>query len=309
MIRHIISAVQFKEPKILNSILDKAEEMEDDYKKGKLRPVLKDKILASVFYEASTRTRFSFESAMIRLGGTVIGTENASEFSSAIKGESLADSIRIIGNYADVIVVRHHKKGASKFASKFSKVPLINAGDGTGEHPTQALIDVYTIRKEKGRLGNLKVALIGDLKYGRTVHSLVYLLAQEKNIELFFVSPEELKMPVTFLNYLKVRGIPFKEVVDLKEIASEADVLYVTRVQKERFKNPRKYEKLKGFYIVNKEIMQLAKKDCTVMHPLPRVDEISPDIDSDPRAAYFRQAENGLYVRMALLDYVLNNKK
>lgn len=304
--KHVIAAEQFKEREMLDKLCSIAVEIENSLKNNQCETIFKGKVMASLFYEPSTRTRLSFESAMIRLGGEVIGTESASHFSSAIKGESLVDSIRIVSKYADVIVLRHPENGAAKKAAEVSSVPIINAGDGDGEHPTQALLDIYTIKKELGRIDNLTVVMIGDLKYGRTVHSLSYLLSQQDNIKIIFVSPPQIKMPEEDLDYLREKGVEFTETEDLKDAAKGADVLYVTRIQKERFENPEDFEKVKNIYVVNKEILGLIKDDAIIMHPLPRVNEISEEVDDDPRAAYFRQAQNGLYVRMALLKMILS---
>ena len=300
---HIIKISQFFDDKLLNSVLNTAMFMED-YSKHK--PVLKSKVLASLFYEPSTRTRFSFEAAMHRLGGSVIGTESASHFSSVTKGETLRDTIRIVSGYADVIILRHPEKGSADIAASVSSVPIINAGDGIGEHPTQALLDVYTIRKELGRNDNLKIAMIGDLLYGRTVHSLTYLLAQMKNVEFFFVSPQILKMPAEIIEYLKSRHIKFIELEDMKAIIPDVDILYVTRIQKERFNDMSQYEAVKNLFIVDRSIVSRMKETARILHPLPRVNEISIEVDNDPRAAYFREARNGLFIRMALLKLVLS---
>ena len=303
-IMHILETQQFKEKEILDRLLNTAAEMERQCREGTVKGGLGGKSLANIFYERSTRTRLSFETAMLRLGGTVIGTESASHFSSAIKGESLPDTIKIISQYADMIVLRHPKEGSAKIAAQSSSVPIINAGDGSGQHPTQALLDVYTIYKELGRLDDLNVAMVGDLLYGRTVHSLTYLLAHRNNIKLHFVSPEQLRMPKDIIQYLKDKGIEFEQTSNLKEVAEKVDVLYVTRIQKERFRTVEEYEKMKGIYVIDKNLMNLIKTKAIVMHPLPRVNEIDPSVDYDPRAAYFRQAENGLYVRMALLKMI-----
>jgi len=310
---HVIHAKQFKEREVLEAVLSLADRMEGMVKSGRpdstllLSPKDGKRIIATLFYEPSTRTRLSFESAMIRLGGQVLGTESASQFSSAIKGETLADSIRIVSNYVDAIVIRHPREGSARAASEVASVPVINAGDGVGQHPTQALLDMYTIRKETGRLDNLRIGMVGDLLYGRTVHSLTYLLSQRKGIEMIFISPEQLKMPQDIMEYLTdEKGMRVRETTELKEAAGEVDILYVTRIQKERFRSLEEYNKLKGCYIINREILNLMNKDAVIMHPLPRVDEISPEVDSDPRAAYFREAENGLYVRMALLKMIID---
>jgi len=259
-----------------------------------------------VFYEPSTRTRLSFESAMMRLGGRVISTENAREFSSAAKGETLEDTIRIVDGYADVIVLRHYESGAAERAARVSSVPIINAGDGPGQHPTQALLDLYTIEKELGHVDGISIAMVGDLANGRTVRSLCYLLAKYKDVKMYFVAPDVVRMRDDIKEYLKRHRIPFYEEEDLKEVASKVDVIYQTRIQKERFGDRiEDYERARGVYIINHEILDAMKPDAIIMHPLPRVDEIAPEVDEDPRAAYFRQAQNGLYIRMALLKMVL----
>jgi aspartate carbamoyltransferase catalytic subunit len=311
-LNHIIEVQQFKDRKLLEEIFSLAKKMElaekrGNYNKLTLSQKPRKKILATLFYEPSTRTRLSFESAMIKLGGEVISTENASSFSSVAKGESLIDTIRTISFYADIIVLRHYQEGSSKIAAKVSKVPIINAGDGTGQHPTQALLDLYTIKKELGRIDNLKVGLVGDLLYGRTVHSLVYLLSQQKGIKFYFISPEKIKMPRNIINYLKEKKkISFEETTDLKKVAPKVDILYVTRIQKERFRNIEDYNRLRGSYLIDKNILSLMKKEAKILHPLPRVDEISVEVDKDPRAIYFKQVNNGLYLRMALLKMILD---
>jgi len=310
-LHHLIEVKQFKERNLLEEIFSLAKEMEladkkGDYSKISLSHIPRKKILASLFYEPSTRTRLSFESAMLRLGGEVITTENAPTFSSVTKGESLIDTIRVTSSYADVIVLRHYEEGSSKIASEVSSVPIINAGDGTGQHPTQTLLDIYTIQKELGRTDNLEIGLVGDLLYGRTVHSLTYLLAQQQGIKFYFVSPEEIKMPRDIIHYLEEeQKVPFEETTDLKEVASKVDILYVTRIQKERFRNVEDYNRMKGVYVIDKKILSLMKETARILHPLPRVDEIAIEVDNDPRATYFRQVENGLYVRMALLKMIL----
>ncbi len=306
--KHIISAKQFKDPVILERVLAMTGHIETSLRNGTLGEPLRGKVMASLFYEPSTRTRLSFESAMLRLGGQVIGTESAGHFSSVTKGESLKDTIKIIGQYADVIVLRHYEEGSAEIASNVSPIPIINAGDGPGQHPTQALLDMYTIQKELGRIDRLKVAFVGDLMYGRTVHSLAYLLAQRHDIELFFVSPEELKVSRDFIHHLDTREVSYLETMDLIPLINEVDVLYVTRVQKERFRSVEDYEKVKDNFIVDGSTLNLMKKNSIVMHPLPRVHELKEEVDNDKRAAYFRQAQNGLYVRMALLTMLLNGK-
>ncbi|HZT95323.1 MAG TPA: aspartate carbamoyltransferase [Chloroflexota bacterium] len=264
--------------------------------------LLQGRIMASLFYEESTRTRFSFESAMHKLGGAVISTENARQFSSVSKGETLEDTIRIINGYADVIVLRHYESGSAKRASEVSNVPVINAGDGTGQHPTQALLDLYTIVKELGHIDGITIAVVGDLANGRTVRSLCYLLAKYRDVRILMVAPDVVRMREDIKGYLARRNVTFAEESDLASVAPEVDVLYQTRIQKERFGDRQaEYEKARGVYVVTPATLELMRKDAIVMHPLPRVDEIDPAVDDDPRAAYFRQAQNGLYIRMALL--------
>ncbi|BDA43342.1 Aspartate carbamoyltransferase, chloroplastic [Coccomyxa sp. Obi] len=267
---------------------------------------LEGRIMSTLFYEPSTRTRLSFESAMARLGGTVLSTESAGEFSSAAKGETLQDTIRTVEGYADVIVLRHFQAGSSMTAASVASIPIINAGDGPGQHPTQALLDVYTIQREIGRLDNLRIGLVGDLANGRTVRSLAYLLSMYKGIKFYFVAPDVVRMQADIKEFLTGRNIEWEEVDDLAQVAGDVDVLYQTRIQKERFQDrPQDYEAARGKYIIDKETMKVLRKDAVIMHPLPRVDEIKPEVDSDPRAAYFRQTKNGLYIRMALLKLAL----
>ncbi len=302
-LKHIVEAQQF-DRNLLEEVFDTAEEME---KVAHQEKVLTNKIMITLFYEPSTRTRLSFEAAMIKLGGSVISTENARSFSSAAKGETLEDTIRVLNGYGDVIVLRHYEQGAAKRASLVSDIPIINAGDGAGQHPTQALLDLYTIRKELSKIDGIKIAMVGDLANGRTVRSLSYLLGKYEGVKIYFVSPPNVKMKDDIKDYLKRHNVPFEENDDLIEVAKEVDVIYQTRIQRERFLSPEEYEKAKGIYIIDKKVMKVMKKDAIVMHPLPRVDEISYEVDSDPRAAYFRQAHNGLYVRMALLKLILED--
>lgn len=261
--------------------------------------------LATIFYEPSTRTRLSFETAMHRLGGNVISTENAREFSSAIKGETLEDTIRIVNGYADAIVIRHHEQGAAHRAAAVSSVPILNAGDGPGEHPTQALLDLYTIGHELGRIDNLRVALVGDLRYGRTARSLARLMMLTTGSEMVFVAPEVVPMGDDVRRELDVAGIPYHDEPDLDAVLPHVDVVYQTRVQKERFASEEEYNAAIGQYVIDAEAMRLLNPNAIVMHPLPRVNEIAEEVDADPRAAYFRQAHNGVYIRMALLEHVL----
>jgi aspartate carbamoyltransferase catalytic subunit len=283
----------------------------DEFRSDKFsRNNLNGKILATLFYEPSTRTRLSFESAMLKLGGSILSTENAKEFSSAIKGETIEDTIRVLEKYADCIVLRHYEEGIAKKAAKVSSIPLINAGDGKGQHPTQALLDLYTIYRELGKVESIKIAMVGDLASGRTVRSLCYLLGKFKNNEIIFISPEHLKIKEDIKNYLSKHNISFKEEINLDKILPEVDIVYMTRLQKERI-TLSEYEKAKGKYVINKNNFFLLKKSARIMHPLPKIDEIQLDLETeseDARVAYFRQAENGLYIRMALLDYLINNK-
>ncbi|TYH21112.1 hypothetical protein ES288_A04G016600v1 [Gossypium darwinii] len=262
--------------------------------------------MATLFYEPSTRTRLSFESAMKRLGGEVLTTENAREFSSAAKGETLEDTIRTVEGYSDIIVMRHFESGAAKRAAATAGIPIINAGDGPGQHPTQALLDVYTIEREIGKLDGIRVGLVGDLANGRTVRSLAYLLAEYQDVKIYFVSPDVVKMKDDIKKYLTRRGVEWEESGDLMEVASKCDVVYQTRIQRERFgERIDLYEEARGKYIVDENVLKVMQSHAVVMHPLPRLDEITVDVDADPRAAYFRQAKNGLYIRMALLKLLL----
>ena len=266
------------------------------------------KKLATLFYEPSTRTRLSFEAAMLELGGNVLGFSSANS-SSASKGESLADTIRVVSGYADIIALRHPKEGAALVAASSSEVPIINAGDGGHSHPTQTLTDLLTIKCEKGRLDNLTIGVCGDLKFGRTVHSLIKAMSRYKNIKFVLISPKELKTPDYIKeNVLEKNKIEYVETNDIEEYLSKLDILYMTRVQKERFFNEDDYVRLKDYYILNKEKLEKAKKDLCIMHPLPRVNEISTDVDEDPRACYFKQAKYGKFIRMALILKLLEIK-
>lgn len=302
--KDIISVKQFSRTD-LEYIFGVAHEMRGMVERVGTFDLLKGKILANLFYEPSTRTSSSFTAAMERLGGSVIPI-NEVKYSSVTKGESLSDTVRTLECYADVLVLRHPETGSAAIAAKAARKPVINAGDGTGEHPTQALLDTFTIFEElgAGQVDGMTVTMLGDLKYGRTVHSLARLLSLFK-VRLNYVSPDILKMPKEVMDEVGAQGIPQAEFNTLEKVLPETDVLYVTRVQKERFENPEDYEKVKGAYVIDPEIMQAAKQEMIVMHPLPRVTEISMDFDDDPRAAYFRQMEYGLYVRMALLAMVL----
>ena len=298
----ILSVKQF-DRELLEYILSVADEMRALVRRFGKANLLEGKILANLFYEPSTRTSSSFQAAMLRLGGRVIAI-NEVKYSSVTKGESLPDTIRTLESYADLIVIRHPEVGSAATAAKSGRKPVINAGDGTGEHPTQALLDLYTISDELKRIDGLKVAMLGDLKYGRTVHSLTRLLTNF-DAEFAFVAPDLLRMPDYILNELKADGHTYGEFDDVHDIIADVDVLYVTRVQRERFADPDDYERVKDFFVVDPELMAKAKQDMIVMHPLPRVYEIDTRVDDDPRAAYFRQMENGVYMRMALLAAVL----
>jgi aspartate carbamoyltransferase catalytic subunit len=266
---------------------------------------LRGRILATLFFEPSTRTRFSFEAAMQKLGGGVLTAENARTNSSATKGESISDTVRVVSAYANVIAIRHYEEGAAEAASKISPVPIINAGDGSGEHPTQALADIYTIKKELGWLNGLRVALVGDLLYGRTIHSLLPMLSLYSGLTIDLISPSQLRLPLRYREYLTEKGIPFHEGEKLEGVIEQADVAYITRVQSERFASREEYDAVKDVYVIDAEMANRMKPEAIIMHALPRVNEISPDVDSNARAAYFRQAKNGLYIRMALLKYLL----
>lgn len=299
----IISVDQFDRDK-LAYLFARAREMRELVERVGSCDLLKSAVLACLFYEPSTRTSASFIAAMERLGGSVIPITQGVQFSSVSKGESLPDTVRTLEQYADLIVLRHPEIGSSQQAAAAARVPVINAGDGTGEHPTQALLDLFTIREELGRIDGLKVAMVGDLRYGRTVHSLTRLLMQY-DVSLRYVSPEILRLPMALMNQLIDRGIKVRETHDIADVIENADVLYVTRVQKERFSDPAQYEHVKDYFKVTPETMRQAKSTMALLHPLPRVGEIDPAVDSDPRAAYFRQVRNGMYVRMALLAAVL----
>lgn len=303
MTYHVLSARQFDRQK-LDELFEEVRDMEGIVRKGR-STLLSGELMACLFFEPSTRTRFSFESAMHRLGGRVISTDNAAQFSSAIKGETLEDSIRVISSYADVIVLRHHEIGAARRAAAVASVPIINAGDGAGEHPTQALLDIYTIYRELGRLEDLTISMIGDLTYGRTVHSLCYLLANYKKIRILFSGPPQTPIPEAITQYLSDKGVQFDYEPDLRQAARQSDILYQTRVQKERFPSLEIYEQIKGLYQIDTEIVSLMPKHARILHPLPRAGEITVEVDETEQAAYFRQAENGVYVRMALLERCL----
>ena len=303
--RHLIDPLDFTKEET-QKLLDLADRIHDDPEA--YQDVADRKRLATLFYEPSTRTRLSFESAMLRLGGKVLGFPDAG-VSSASKGETVADTIRIISCYADIAAMRHPKEGAPLRASLYSKIPVINAGDGGHSHPTQTLLDMMTIRRRKGRLDNLTIGFCGDLKFGRTVHSLIKSLARYDNVKFVLISPEELRVPYYIINeVLEPRGIPYIETRNLEGALPDLDILYMTRVQRERFFNEEDYIRLRDSYILTAEKLNLAPADMAVLHPLPRVNEITLDVDDDPRAAYFEQAQNGVYVRMALIMTLLGLK-
>jgi aspartate carbamoyltransferase catalytic subunit len=304
-LRHVISARQFDDPEFLLWLFETANQMERDDVFRALTDPLRGRILATLFFEPSTRTRFSFEAAMQKLGGGVLSAENARANSSATKGETISDTIRVVSGYADVIAIRHYEQGIAEAASRISPVPIINAGDGIGEHPTQALADVYTIKKELGRLSGLRVALVGDLLNGRTIHSLLPLLCLYSGVTIDLISPWQLRLPLRYREYLLEKGMTFHESEKLEGVIELADVAYITRVQSERFASVEDYDAVKDVYVVDAELANRLKPEAIIMHALPRVNEISPDVDGNARAAYFKQAKNGLYIRMALLKYLL----
>ncbi len=301
--RHLMSPLDFSVEE-LDRLLDLAGDIQSNPEK--YAHICDGKILATCFYEPSTRTRLSFESAMMHLGGNILGFASA-DSSSAAKGESVSDTIRMISCYADICAMRHPKEGAPMVASSKSSIPVINAGDGGHQHPTQTLTDLLTIRSLKGRLDHLTIGLCGDLKFGRTVHSLINALIRYPGVSFIFISPEELRIPDYIReDVLENNHIPFQEVIRLENVMPKLDLLYMTRVQKERFFNEEDYVRLKDFYILNKEKMESARKDMLVLHPLPRVNEISVEVDDDPRAVYFKQVKFGVYVRMALILTLLD---
>lgn len=300
--KHIVAVEQFDRP-WLETLLAEADVMRELPRDAE---PLRGRVLATIFYEPSTRTRLSFESAMMRLGGNVISTENAREFSSALKGETVEDTVRMVSGYADAIAMRHHEEGALARAIAVADVPILNAGDGPGEHPTQALLDLYTIHHEIGRIDDLRIAMVGDLRYGRTVRSLSLLLRQTNNCHITFVAPPAVAMRDDIKDALDASGVSWNEESDLHAAMESSDVVYQTRIQKERFASEDDYLSVKGTYVITPESMQHLGKEAIVMHPLPRVDEISVEVDDDPRAAYFRQARNGVYVRMALLKQLID---
>lgn len=303
--KDILHGNQFSKEDIA-TILQVAAGLEKDLQSKDSLPLLQGKIMAALFFEPSTRTRLSFETAMLRLGGGVISVASA-ESSSVAKGETVVDTAQTVAQYADVIVMRHPRIGSAKEAADAVSIPVLNGGDGAGQHPTQALQDIYTIQKEVGSLNDLSISLVGDLKNGRTVHALVELMSLFK-ARLFLVSPALLRMPEEISSRLKAKGLAIIETEDMAEAASQSDLVYMTRIQKERFANVSDYEEVKGSYIINAKFLEGLKKKITILHPLPRVDEIHPEVDVYPGAAYFRQVRNGVYVRMALLAMVMGVK-
>jgi aspartate carbamoyltransferase catalytic subunit len=296
--KNLISITDYSKEDYI-TVLDLAEKFE----KNPNQPILTDKVVGSLFFEPSTRTRLSFETAANRLGARVIGFSNPTA-TSLQKGESLHDTIKMVSSYVDIIVMRHHKDGASRYASEVSPVPVINAGDGANQHPTQCLLDLYSIRKTQGKLENLKIAMVGDLKYGRTVHSLVQAMSNF-NAEFHFVSPASLAMPDHVKDYAKNAGLKYFEYDKLEDVVPFADIIYMTRIQKERFPDQLEYEKVKNAYIMTAETLKGCKESMKILHPLPRVNEIAMDVDSTPYAYYFKQAQNGMYVRQALIAAIL----
>ncbi|RIK43714.1 MAG: aspartate carbamoyltransferase [Chloroflexi bacterium] len=305
MLRHVLRVDQFTRTDVERLIVSAAHMRTIAERGGDDR--LRGRILATMFFEPSTRTRMSFESAMIRLGGRVITMENASETSSAVKGETIEDTVRIVETYADAIVIRHPVAGIPERGAQVAAVPIINAGDGAHEHPTQALLDVFTIQQELGRIDDITVALVGDLRYGRAPRSLAMILTLARNCRLILVAPPGVEMSPDVLDALASHGVEYRAEIDLVAAAREADVVYMTRVQKERFPDERSYLAVRGQYQFGEQHLEVMRPQSIVLHPLPRVDEIDPAVDSDPRAAYFRQARNGVFMRMALLDALLNS--
>jgi aspartate carbamoyltransferase catalytic subunit len=299
--RSLVSIDDFSKEEILN-ILDVAEEFE----KQPVRKLLEGKVIATLFFEPSTRTRLSFESAINRLGGKIVGFSDSSS-SSVTKGETLHDTIKMVSSYSDLIVMRHPVEGSARYASEIASVPVINAGDGANQHPTQTLLDLYSIRKTQGQLDNLNIFMVGDLKYGRTVHSLIMAMSHW-NTTFNFISPEELKTPDEFKLYLDNLGLKYYEHIDFSDIISRADIIYMTRVQKERFSDPIEYEKVKNVYVLKNAMLKNTKPNMRILHPLPRVNEIHTDVDVNPKAYYFDQAHNGVYTRQAILCTLLGIK-
>lgn len=298
MPKHLISIHDFSRDEILKTLKAAAA-----FEQNPSQPIFADKVIASIFFEPSTRTRLSFETAANRLGARVIGFSDIGN-TSVTKGETLKDTIKMVSNYADLIVIRHPLDGSARYASEVSSVPVINAGDGTNQHPTQTMLDLYSILKTQGKLDNLKINMVGDLKYGRTVHSLLQAMSHF-NPSFLFTSPQELKMPQEYKEYLKKLNIPYKETNNLNDGINDADIIYMTRVQRERFTDPIEYERVKNIYSLNLSMISKCKPNMKILHPLPRVNEISQDVDSSNHAYYFQQAENGVYTRMAIIALLL----
>ncbi len=299
--KSLISITDFSKEEILR-IMDLAAEFE----KKPNQNLLEGRVVASLFFEPSTRTRLSFETAINRLGGKVVGFTDSSS-SSTTKGESLKDTIVMVSNYADLIVMRHPLEGSARYASEQSMVPVINAGDGANQHPTQTMLDLYSIIKTQGKFEDLKIAMVGDLKYGRTVHSLLMAMSHFRPT-FYFVSPEELKLPKEYKKFLTANNIPFSEHIDIDEVVNDVDILYMTRVQKERFSDPIEYEKVKNVYVLNNQMLANTKDNLKILHPLPRVNEIDTDVDDNSKAYYFEQARNGVFARMAIMAAILGLK-
>ena len=299
--KSLVSINDFSKDEILRIV-----ELAADFEANPNQPLLRDKVIASLFFEPSTRTRLSFETAINRLGARVIGFSDVNA-TSTTKGETLKDTIIMVSNYADLIVMRHPLEGAARYASEQSSVPIVNAGDGANQHPSQTLLDLFSISKTQGRLNDLKIAMVGDLKYGRTVHSLIMAMSYF-NPKFYFVAPDELKMPQEYKTFLDEKGIEYEEHTDMADVLGDADIFYMTRVQKERFSDLLEYEKVKNTYVLRNSMLEGTKPNLKVLHPLPRVNEISTDVDSNPKAYYFKQAENGVYTRMAIIASILGVK-
>jgi len=300
--KDLISITDFSKAEYLH-LMDLAA----DFEKNPNQNQLNGKVVSTLFFEPSTRTRLSFETAISRLGGKIIGFTDSSS-SSVSKGETLHDTIRMVSNYADMIVMRHPLEGSARYASQVSSVPVINAGDGANQHPTQTLLDMYSIMKTQGRLDNINIFMVGDLKYGRTVHSLLQALSVFENPIFNFIAPPELAMPVEYKRFLDSKGIRYFEHLEFNDIISEADIIYMTRVQKERFSDPMEYEKVKNIYILRNSMLENTKPTMKILHPLPRVNEIHTDVDSNPKAYYFTQALNGVFTRQAIISYIMGLK-
>ena len=301
MPKSLISIHDFTKEEMLH-VLDVAQEFE----KNKVQPILRDKVIATLFFEPSTRTRLSFETASNRLGARVIGFSDAGN-TSVSKGETLKDTIKMVSNYVDLIIMRHPLEGAARYASEVASVPVINAGDGANQHPSQTMLDLFTIRQTQGRLTDLSINMVGDLKYGRTVHSLLQAMSHF-NPNFTFTAPDELKMPQEYKDFLDAKGIPYHETRDLEGSMNDCDILYMTRVQQERFTDPMEYEKVKNTYNLTASMLGGARENMKILHPLPRITEIAQDVDDTKHAYYFKQAENGVYARMAIISYLLGYK-